>query len=236
MAPLAARIICVSAYDRQLAVAAGIAPRRLVTIHNGMPDVPPADRADPMTSAPVRIVMVARFAPQKDHMTLLRAVAALDGVHLDLVGEGPTLAATRELAWRLGIDERVHFLGHRDDVPAILARAHIFALISNWEGFPRSTLEAMRAGLPAVVTDVGGAAEAIVEEETGFVIPPRDENATRERLQGLVADPRRRGAMGAAARRRYEEQFTFEPLFARTYAVYQESVRGNGHPPTARPG
>ena len=63
LAPRAARIICVSEYDRRLAVAAGIASCRLVTIHNGMPDIPPAERADPAAGDPVRLVMVARFAP-----------------------------------------------------------------------------------------------------------------------------------------------------------------------------
>ena len=134
----------------------------------------------------------------------------------------------RALAGDLGMADRVRFLGHRDDVGTVLGRAQIFALISNWEGFPRSTLEAMRAGLPSVVTDAGGAAEAIVEGETGYVIPPRDVVATRERLRRLRDDARLRARMGAAARSRYDTHFTFDHLFARTYNVYQQIVGSNG--------
>jgi glycosyltransferase involved in cell wall biosynthesis len=225
LAPLAARVICVSEHDRQIGIAAGIDPRRLVTIHNGMPDIPDELRADPGRGEPVRAVMVARFVPQKDHRTLLRAAAAVAGLHLDLVGDGPELAAMQDLAGSLGIADRVRFLGHRDDVADLLARAHLFTLISNWEGFPRSTLEAMRAGLPAVVSDVGGSAEAITEGASGFVVPRGDSRTLTDRLAGLVGDASLRRRMGDAARRRYEAEFTFTRMLDRTLAVY-DAVAG----------
>lgn len=220
LAPLADRIVCVSEHDRRIAVAAGIGPRRLVTIHNGMPDVAATSRADPGGGDPVRVVMVARFAPQKDHPTLLRAFAAVEGAQLTLVGEGPTLASVRTLTRELGLEDRVRFLGHQDDVAEVLARSHLFALISRWEGFPRSTLEAMRAGLPVVVTDVGGSAEAVADGVEGYIVPPGDVETTRDRLVALVGDGGLRRRMGEAARRRFEAEFTFERMFARTLAVY----------------
>lgn len=225
MAPLAARIICVSEHDRQIAIAAGIDAGRLVTIHNGMPDVPPSLRADPSGGDPVRIVMLARLAPQKDHRTLLQALAAIEGGHLDLAGEdGATSAAVRALVQELGLEQRVTFLGHQDDVASVLARSQIFALISHWEGFPRSTLEAMRAGLPVLVTDAGGAAEAVRDGVTGFVVPPADVAATRDRLRQLVDDADLRRAMGDAGRQRYEAEFTFSRMFQQTFAIYQAIV------------
>ncbi len=221
-APLAATIVCVSEHDRRIGIAAGMAPERLVTIHNGMPDVSASLRAIPEADDPVRIVMVARLDRQKDHATLLRALRDIDGVHLDLVGEGPDEGHVRALSRALGVADRVHFLGHRHDVAEVLARAHLFALISQWEGFPRSTLEAMRAGLPVLVSDVGGAAEAVEEGVTGYVVPRSDVTAIREKLALLASDARLRQAMGAAGRRRYEASFTFGHMFTRTLGVYEE--------------
>jgi len=226
LAPLAARIVCVSEYDRRIGIAAGIQPDRLVTIHNGMPDLSSAaGRADPGRDGPPRVVMTARFDRQKDHRTLLRAAARVDGVLLDLVGDGPDLRPMQELARELGLADRVRFLGHRDDVAAVLAQAHLFALISNWEGFPRSTLEAMRAGLPVVVSDVGGSAEAIVEGESGFLVPRGDVDAVADRLRRLAGDRVRRRRMGEAARHRYETEFTFSRMLERTLRVYHEVTR-----------
>lgn len=225
-APLAARIVCVSEHDRRIGVGAGMAPDRLVTIHNGMPDISPTERATPGASGPVRIVMVARMDRQKDHTTLLRALGGIAGAELDLVGDGPDAATVRALAKEVGVSDRVRFLGERSDVAKVLARAHVFALISHWEGFPRSTLEAMRAGLPVVVSDVGGAAEAVEDDITGYVVPRGDVAAVQARLAALIGDGARRERMGAAGRRRYEAAFTFDRMFERTLAVYQEVLGG----------
>jgi glycosyltransferase involved in cell wall biosynthesis len=123
--PLARKIICVSEFDRQLALEARIvAEDRVVTVHNGMPDVPPRMRAKP-GQAPVRLVMVARLGPQKDHPTLLRALAGLQAHpwELDLIGDGPLRVQTESLAASLGLGVRVRFLGQRMDVDQILAKA-----------------------------------------------------------------------------------------------------------------
>lgn len=224
MAPLAARIVCVSEHDRRIAEAAGIRSARLVTIRNGMPDVVDSLRANPGGGDAVRIVMVARLAPQKDQALLLRALAAIEGARLDLIGEGPTMEGVRGLARELGMEHRVSFLGHQDGVAEILAGCHIFALASHWEGFPRSTLEAMRAGLPVIVSDVGGAAEAVEHGVTGYVVPPGDLAAMRERVAELVGNAERRRELGAAGRRRYEAEFTFERMFAQTVEVYRSLV------------
>ena len=225
-APLAVKIVCVSEHDRQIGLAAGMATERLVTVHNGMPDVPARLRARPGDGNPVRIVMVARMDRQKDHATLLQALRDINDVHVDLVGGGPGEASIRALAGDLGLSDRVHLLGQRNDIAEVLARAHVFALITHWEGFPRSTLEAMRAGLPVVVSDVGGAAEAVEEGATGYVVPRGDVAAVRERIAGLAGNAGLRRAMGTAGRRRYEAAFTFDHMFARTRGVYDEILAG----------
>ncbi len=225
-APLAERIICVSEYDRQIGIDAGISAARLTTIHNGMPDIPMRLRATPGRSGPVRIVMVARFDAQKDHHTLIHAFADLDDACLDLVGDGPTLEAAKVVVAEMGIASRVKFYGYTEDVAEILARAHVFALASNWEGFPLSTLEAMRAGLPTVVSAVGGASEAVSEGITGYSVPRSDVTALRDRLSILVADSQKRVQFGNAARLRYLEYFTLDRMFDRTLALCDDVVTG----------
>ena len=215
-------VIAVSRYDRELALRHGVLPpERIRVVPNGVPDVP--ERATPGREPP-RIVMVARFAPQKDHALLLRALSGLRDLpwSLDLVGEGPLLEEVRTLAGRLGLEDRVRFWGKRKDVAEVLAQAQVFALASRWEGLPLSVLEAMRAGLPVVATDVGGVREAVEEGVTGYLVPRGDEVALRERLRRLLEDPRLRESMGASARRAYEERFTRERMLRDTWSIYEE--------------
>jgi glycosyltransferase involved in cell wall biosynthesis len=233
--PLSAdRTITVSDYDRELALRARILPaNRLVTVHNGMPDVAPSLRADPARTPP-RLVMVARFGAQKDHPTLLRALAGLrdHAWELDLVGEGPRVAETESLASALGIRERVHFLGQRMDVDQILANAQIALLVTNWEGFPLSILEAMRAALPVVASAVGGVGESVRDQETGFLVPAGEVEPLRERIRQLLVDPGLRVRLGAQGRTVYEEHFALDQTVSKTLAVYRDVLHGGlgGHP------
>jgi glycosyltransferase involved in cell wall biosynthesis len=224
--PLANRLITVSEFDRRLALDAHIAPAdRIVTVHNGMPDVASDLRADPRRTPP-RIVMVARFEPQKDHATLIRALGGLSAQswHLDLIGEGPGMPAMRALAAKLGIADRIRWLGQRMDVQRLLAEAQVATLITNWEGLPLSILEAMRAGLPVVASDVGGIAETIREGETGYLVARGAVEQVRDRIGRLLVNAELRGSFGGAGRALYERQFTLEHCVTRTLAVYQSVV------------
>ncbi len=230
-APLAARIICVSEFDRNLAIRNGIDATRLRTIHNGIPDdtIPLRGKRDP--ERPVRIAMVARFSPQKDQPSLLRAIQHLPQCELDLVGDGPLEDSVKVLAHRLDIQHRVHFHGYRPDVDQVLANADIFVLASHYEGFPLTTLEAMRAGLPTIVSDVGGAAEAMIPDVTGFVVPPGDHCALRSRIQQLTDDPGLMEEMGRSAQAAFKRSFTFERMYRETLAVYEDVLSGNANLP-----
>jgi glycosyltransferase involved in cell wall biosynthesis len=230
--PLASRIITVSEYDRRLGLEARIAPAsRLVTVHNGMPDVPAALRADPGRS-PVRLVMVARYGAQKDHPTLLRALAALQAHawELDLIGDGPLMGETEALARELGLSGRVRFLGQRNDVDQRLAAAQVALLITNWEGFPLSILEAMRAGLPVVASDVGGVAESVRDGENGYLVPRGDVTRLRDRIERLLTDPGLRATLAASGRERFVRDFTLEVSVAKTLAVYREAIAAGSAP------
>ena len=230
-APLASRIITVSDFDRELAIRERVSVAdRLVTIHNGMPDIPPALLADPGAS-PVRLAMIARFEPQKDHATLFRALAEVRELDwsLDLIGDGPLMPEARRLLEQLGLAARVTFRGQVDTVPALLARAQVYLLVSNWEGFPRSILEAMRAGLPVVASQVGGVAEAVEHGASGFLAPRGDWSAVAGGLRTLLQDPELRRRQGARGRALFRERFNLSQTIARTVAVYR-AVVAEGRP------
>jgi glycosyltransferase involved in cell wall biosynthesis len=141
---------------------------------------------------------------------------------LSLVGEGQKQTAVQALAKELGLSGRVDFLGARDDVSHILAKANVFVLTSNWEGLPISILEAMRAGLPVIASDVGGVREAVIDGESGFLVDRGNLILLRSRLQQLLSDSELRKKMGEAGRKCYLEHFTVERMLEATLRVYNE--------------
>jgi len=227
-AQLADRIITVSEHDRALALDSGIGrPGQIVTILNAMPDSSARARMDHVSGL-TRIVMVARLDEQKDHVTLFAALAKLNDKSwiVELVGDGALEANLRKAADEFEIADRVRFLGFRRDVDEILARSHLFVLASKWEGFPRSIIEAMRAGLPIIASNVGGVSESVIENETGFVVPRGDAELLRSRLAYLLDRPEERARLGAEARRIYEKNFRFDRMALETLSLYQDIVAG----------
>jgi glycosyltransferase involved in cell wall biosynthesis len=223
-APWAAAIVCVSEAEKQLALQKRISlPDRLTVIQNGVHDN--GLRARPAAEPP-RIVCVARLEPPKDHQTLFAALRSL--LHLQwelvLVGDGPLEAELRASA-----GERVRFLGAVPDPSRVLAESQLFVLPSRSEGFPRSILEAMRAGLPVVASDVGGVREAVEAEVSGLVVPPVSPYALAEALKTLLTQPLKRERMGSAGHLRYQERFRFEAMLSRTLRLYATIV-GDSNP------
>ncbi len=221
LAPISEKIICVSESDRQLALKWRIgSARTLITVHNGIRDLP--DYVANPAFYPVRLIMVARFNEQKDQATLLKAIALLanPSIHLDLVGSGSSLSACKALATSLDLDHQVSFLGDRQDVPVLLARAQVFILSTHYEGLPISILEAMRAGLPGIATGVNGIPEQILHMQTGLLVPPEDVEALADAIDTLVRSPELRQKMGQAARERFDQEFSFEKMMTKTKAAY----------------
>jgi glycosyltransferase involved in cell wall biosynthesis len=218
------KIINVSEANRQLARRYRVGrDKQLVTVHNGIPDS--GFRSEPGEDAECRIIMVARFAAQKDQLSLVRALAAVRSPYrLLLVGDGPTRGAVEAETARLGMTGRVEFLGERLDVPSLLASAHVFALATHYEGFPISILEAMRTGLPVVSTDVGGVSEAITDGVSGYLIPHGDLDLLTRRLEDLAASPALRARLGAASRRTFEEHFQLAAMVRKTLDVFRSVV------------
>jgi glycosyltransferase involved in cell wall biosynthesis len=220
------RIITVSEYDRRHALKCKVGnERQLVTVHNGVPDSP--RRVRKVNNAVPVVTMVARFAEPKNQADLLRALAPVSiPYRVQFVGTGPTLEAAKGLAVGLGISNRVDFLGERTDVANILADSDIFALVSNWEGLPLTILEAMRAGLPVVASDVGGVSEAVAHGASGFLAPPGDTQALSNYLLSLIRDPDLRRRFGYAGRCLYEQRFSVSVMLERTWQVYSDVTKG----------
>jgi glycosyltransferase involved in cell wall biosynthesis len=152
---------------------------------------------------------VGRMAPEKNHALLLEAVRPILGDHALLViaGDGSERAATEALAKKLGIANRVRFLGEVREVPAVLSGFDVFALSSHFEGLPMVLAEAMGASLPVVTTAVGGIPSVVSDGETGYLVPAGDVETLRERIRQLCNDralARRMGERGLlVARQRY---------------------------------
>lgn len=222
-------IITVSEYDRDLALKLRVAPaRKLTAIHNGMPDRPAHVRKADL--GPVRLMMVARVGPQKDHARLLRALWGCMDLDwsLDLIGGGDDMEL-RQMARQMGMEDRIEFRGERTDVAELMDKqAEVYLLISNWEGLPRSILEAMRSGLPVVASNVGGVTECVLDGKTGLVVPPGQDDALLKSLRAILPDRPTQLAMGQAGRTHFDENFTFLAMARKTLAVYAQVVRARG--------
>ncbi|MCL6521604.1 MAG: N-acetyl-alpha-D-glucosaminyl L-malate synthase BshA [Firmicutes bacterium] len=153
---------------------------------------------------------VSNFRPVKRVDAVVRIfarVAAAVPARLLMAGDGPELGAAEAEVDALGVGERVHFLGRRDDVADILGEADVLLLPSATESFGLVALEAMAAEAVVVASDRGGLPEVVSDGETGFLFPPEAEEAMAEAVVALARDPERRRAMGRAARRRALRHF-----------------------------
>ncbi len=235
---LTARIVAVAQAERDLGCAHGVGRKdQYAVIHSGIDPRPfsdPFDRAGTRASlgvpesAPV-VGVVGRLSRQKNPLGFLDAARRVHqqnpDAHFVWVGDGPLMEATRQRARALGLEEVFRLVGARRDIPAVLHALDLFALPSLWEAFPITILEAMAAGLPCVATRVQGVPEAVVDGETGLLVPPGDAGVLAQALLTLLADGGQRTRMGAAGRRRLETHFRREQMLSRLAMLYEEAVK-----------
>ncbi len=173
----------------------------------------------------VLATFLGRLVPIKRVDVLLDAFARVCGrgvpIRLAIVGDGPLREALHEQAERLGVADRVAFLGYRRDLEAIAAATDIATLSSDNEGTPVFLIESGAAARPAVATDVGAVRE-VVSESGGLVVPPGDPSAFADALAALAADPDRRRAMGERARAHVQARYDSERLLVDIDALYGE--------------
>jgi glycosyltransferase involved in cell wall biosynthesis len=228
-ARLGTRIINVCEFERQYAQQLGVCPdATLDVVLNGIAETAQV-RLRPIDAQPPVMVMVARFTSQKDHRTLIQALSGLLGMKwsLLLVGAGelePSIAALVDAA---GLSNRVRILPPETNVDRLLMEAQIFVLSTHFEALPISILEAMRAGLPVVATDVGGIHESVRNEETGLLARRGDFEGLRYALARMINAPALRVTFGSAGRRLWSKQFTAAAMAARTIEVYQRALTVN---------
>jgi glycosyltransferase involved in cell wall biosynthesis len=207
----------------------GVAAEKIAVIRNGV-DLAAFDAAArrpldaPVPAGRPTIVMIGNLFPVKGHLDLIDAVARLKPEFPDLLvlcaGEGSMRAIVEQQIAHHGLRETVLLLGHRMDVPALLARAQVAVLPSHAEGLSNALIEAMAASLPVVATAVGGNVELVVEGASGHLVPPHKTEVLAERLAGLLREPQRAKALGAAGRKRVQQELTLEEMTRRTGELY----------------
>ncbi len=227
--------------------AEGVAEAKLRLIYNGIePSGSVQDKSEARAALGLDAdsligVVVANLIPYKGHRDLIDALALAApklppswqvlcvGADNDLRPELETLAAAKGLVGNL------RFLGQRFDVDRLLEAADFGVLPSRAnEGFSNAILESMRAGLPMIVTDVGGNAEAVVDGETGIVVPPADPAGLAAALLRVAQDPALRRKLGEAGRERVATQFTLDACVAKYRALYDELLASSGRRATSR--
>ena len=224
---------------RQQSVKDGVPAEKIVVVYNGLdlrrvatgPEFQPAD-ALAMFGLPERrrfVTIVANMRHEvKDHPMFLRAAArvraAVPEAAFVLAGEGELTDSLRALAAQLGLEHDVFFTGRCEKVAELLAVSDVCVLSSKAEGFSNSILEYMAAARPVVVTDVGGAREAVVEGETGYLVQSGNDEMMAGRIISLLRDPQRAREMGEHGRQVVEQRFSAQAQLENTQQLYDQFI------------
>jgi L-malate glycosyltransferase len=250
---LAHQIVANSESVRRKLIEEGVSKKRIRVIHNGLD----CDRATTAVSASREEILAAlglRHGPHlpkrfvtilanmrhevKDYPMFLRAAQQVNNAVRDvgflLAGEGELQASFKQLAAQLEIGDNAFFLGRCENIAQLLNVSDVCVLSSKAEGFSNSILEYMAASRPVVATDVGGAREAIVEGETGYVVPSGKDQLMAKRIISLLVDPERARVMGEKGRRIVEQKFSSPALLQNTEALYEELLAGKRAPSPVR--
>lgn len=230
-------VVVVARYCADFLVAQGVPAEKITVIHNGISDFQPDEGARENIRrewgfGPEHVVIgvASRFDPVKGLEYLVGAFAGISAKYpaarLVLMGDGPARGALEAQASQRGIRERVVFTGMRTDVPRCLAALDIFALPSLAESHSIGLLEAMRAGLPIVATDVGGNTESVRDGQEGLIVRPADAAGLAEALARMLGDNALRARLGTAAFQRFSAEFTEEAMLARTAQWLQRVCDG----------
>ena len=185
-----------------------------------LPSVAPKERR--------RVITVANLRPEKSHETLFAAADLLASdfpdVEFQIVGDGPRRAELEELVRAHGLERRVQFLGHREDVAPLLAEADIFVLPSRSEAFPNGAIEAMAAGLPVVASATGGLLDLIEHGHTGLLFEPGNPAALADALRHLFTDRSIASAIGQRAQTQVRQRYSFERMVRSFEDLYLASL------------
>jgi glycosyltransferase involved in cell wall biosynthesis len=235
-------IIAISDHIARFTVSRGVRhPERVRRVYHGIE--PPLTRALEREGRRIRrdlgirpdafvVGNVGRLAPQKGQRHLVAAMPALlervPGAHAVIAGGGDLEGYLRDLADELQVAGRVHVLGPRSDIPALMHAIDVFAMPSIWEGFGLVLLEAMAAARPVVASRVATIPEVVVDEETGLLVPVGDPRALAEALARLAEQPELARQYGAAGQNRLRRRFSIEKMVGDTELLYRELIEERG--------
>ena len=233
-------IIAVSHQVKKALIAKGFDSCKFYVVHNGTP-LNIQERIDSKTvrsqlDIPDNIsvvIHVGRLCKSKGQHILLKAAANLhqqgqEAVYLivgkDLEQEGAYLQYLKDMAQELGINNSVHFLGHRSDIPQLLAFSDLLVLPSYTEGLPLVILEAMAAGKPVIATPVGGIPEIVIDQETGLLVPVEDVQALEDAILRLLQNPHLKNEMGSKGLEIVRKKFSVEKMCQEVFDIYEKVV------------
>jgi len=218
-----------SSLSERLSEDLAIPARKVRVVHNGIPlaqfdrsaDLSLRNRLTGGRDLPV-VFTPARLHAQKGHVYLLRAATTVLDAIFVLAGDGPERRPLEDLCLRLGLGDRVSFLGHQEDIPQLLAACDLFVLPSLYEGLPLSVLEAMASAKPVVATNVGGTDEVVLHGATGVLVPPKDSKALAAAIGTLLTDRAMAACYGQAGKKRVAQIFSAEAMVRGVTEVYGE--------------
>ena len=228
------RIVTVSEHLRRRALELGIGrPEQVVAIPNGVPELraraqrSPSDvRADLGLGDGLMILSTGRLAEQKGLEYLVRAVALIGAdvppFHIVLAGDGPLRGDLSALVGALGVGDRVHLLGYRDDVGDLLNACDIFVMPSLWEGLSISLLEAMAAAKPVITTSIASNCEVTGNGEAALLVPPKDAAALAVAITRLVSDPAEQKRLSVVGREVQRTRYSMVRMLAAYDELYDE--------------
>jgi glycosyltransferase involved in cell wall biosynthesis len=229
------RIVTNSSGVRDFYVQQGLPREKFTIIPNGIEasDIPMASREEVLNGlnlpSDARLIgAVGRLWPQKRYKDLIWAAellkAARDDTHLLIVGDGPQRDMLRKFTEDVRVDDRVHFLGERDDVPRLLPHLDCFWLGSGYEGQSNALMEAMLAGLPVVATDIPGNRDLIEPDESGLLVSVGDAGQLARKTTLILDDAAIARRLGEGARRRIMTEFTVQKMVDRHAELYQGMI------------
>jgi glycosyltransferase involved in cell wall biosynthesis len=236
--------VCVSRAVQQVCSDSGLDSSQLTVVHDG---VDPRRMTTGQRSRGRAVVgvddsatvllTVAKLTDHKGHQYLLQALPELLRHHGQIVwavaGDGPLRGPLESLAQRLGIQHAVRFLGHRRDIPDLLAAADLMVVPSQMEGLCSSIVDAMLFGLPVVATRAGGIPDLLdsrsaQQPEVAWLVPPRDPAALAKAILDVQRFPHLTGQRVAMARQRALQEFTADEMVERTLRTYRQWLRAEG--------
>lgn len=236
------KVIAISRGIREVLVAAGVDDHRISVIPSGVDVSRFVGAGEMRTEARLEewgtevkqtdpvVLVIGALVRRKGHAVLLEAARRMAQrgrrVRYAFCGDGESRRELERQAERLGLGGFVRFLGWRDDMVRVLAGADVVAVPSLHEGLGVAALEAMAAALPVVASRTGGLGEVVVNESTGWLVPPGDAGRLAEALEAAVRHPEQARRYGAAGQARVSSEFSLERMASENEALYQALVGG----------